>query len=160
MRTVENDKYLLELSRSYPTRRSALSEVINLNAILNLPKGTEHFMSDIHGEHEAYLHIRRNASGAIKNKVDTLFAKSITAKERAELATLIYGKPGYEIGVTSSPLNLILYPDQYITEERAYELWNAFGYDTAYFSYNPSSAEERHVLSENGKLYCLIETSV
>lgn len=90
MRTVENDKYLLELSRSYPTRRSALSEVINLNAILNLPKGTEHFMSDIHGEHEAYLHIRRNASGAIKNKVDTLFAKSITAKERAELATLIY----------------------------------------------------------------------
>lgn len=81
-------------------------------------------------------------------------------KEYPELATLIYGKPGYEIGVTNSPLNLILYPDQYITEERAYELWNAFGYDTAYFSYNPSSAEERHVLSENGKLYCLIETSV
>ena len=81
-------------------------------------------------------------------------------KEYPELATLIYGKPGYEIGVTSSPLNLILYPDQYITEERAYELWNAFGYDTVYFSYNPSSADERHVLSENGKLYCLIETAV
>ncbi len=87
---VENDKYLLELAKSYPSRSSVLSEIINLNAILNLPKGTEHFMSDIHGEHEAYLHIRRNASGVIKKKVDALFAKSITAKERAELATLIY----------------------------------------------------------------------
>ena len=87
---LENDKYLLELAKSYPTRSSVLSEIINLNAILNLPKGTEHFMSDIHGEHEAYLHIRRNASGVIRKKVDALFAKSITAKERAELATLIY----------------------------------------------------------------------
>ena len=88
--TVENNKYLEELSKSYPNRRSALSELIELNAILNLPKGTEHFMSDIHGEHEAYLHIRKNASGVIKNKVDALFSKSITAAERAELATLIY----------------------------------------------------------------------
>ena len=81
-------------------------------------------------------------------------------KEYPELALLIYGRTGYDIGVTSSPLNLILYPDQYITEERAHELWNAFGYDTAHFTYNPSSAEERHVLSENGKLYCLIKTYV
>ena len=87
---VENDKYLLELAKSYPSRSSVLSEIINLNAILNLPKGTEHFMSDIHGEHEAYQHIRRNASGVIRKKVDALFGKSITAKERAELATLIY----------------------------------------------------------------------
>ena len=87
---IENDKYLCELAKSYPNRRAALSEVINLNAILNLPKGTEHFMSDIHGEHEAYLHIRRNASGVIKSKVDALFSKSITATERRELATLIY----------------------------------------------------------------------
>ena len=86
---VENDKYLLELSKSYPTRRSALNEVINLTAILNLPKGTEHFMSDIHGEHEAYLHIRKNASGAIKKKVDRIFPE-LTPDERAELATLIY----------------------------------------------------------------------
>jgi len=86
----DNDKYLHELAKSYPNRSVALSEIINLNAILNLPKGTEHFMSDIHGEHEAYLHIRRNASGAIRKKVDILFSKSITAKERAELATLIY----------------------------------------------------------------------
>ena len=87
---MENDKYLLELSRSYPNRSAVLSEIINLNAILNLPKGTEHFMSDIHGEYEAFLHIRRSASGAIRKKVDALFGKSITAVERAELATLIY----------------------------------------------------------------------
>ena len=87
---MENDKYLLELSKSYPNRSSVLSEIINLNAILNLPKGTEHFMSDIHGEYEAFLHIRRSASGAIRKKVDALFGKSITASERAELATLIY----------------------------------------------------------------------
>lgn len=87
---VENEKYLHELAKSYPSRSSVLSEIINLNAILNLPKGTEHFMSDIHGEYEAYLHIRRSASGAIRRKVDALFSKSITASERAELATLIY----------------------------------------------------------------------
>ena len=87
---VENDKYLLELAKSYPSRSSVLSEIIYLNAVLSLPKGTEHFMSDIHGEHEAYLHIRRNASGAIRAKVDALFGKSITASERAQLATLIY----------------------------------------------------------------------
>ena len=87
---VENEKYLRELAKSYPSRSSVLSEIINLNAILNLPKGTEHFMSDIHGEHEAYMHIRRNASGAIRRKVDALFGKSITKDERAELATLIY----------------------------------------------------------------------
>ncbi len=86
----ENQKYLFELSKSYPNRQKVLSEIINLNAILNLPKGTEHFMSDIHGEHEAYSHIRRNASGVIRRKVDALFSKSITARERAELATLIY----------------------------------------------------------------------
>ncbi len=86
----DNEKYLLELAKSYPSRSSVLSEIINLNAILNLPKGTEHFMSDIHGEYEAFLHIRRNASGVIRKKVDALFSKSITAKERGELATLIY----------------------------------------------------------------------
>lgn len=88
--SVENYKYLNELSKSYPTRSSVLSEIINLGAILDLPKGTEHFMSDIHGEHEAYLHIRRNASGVIRKKVDALFSKTITSAERAELATLIY----------------------------------------------------------------------
>ncbi len=84
------NRFSLELSKSYPNRRSALSEIVNLSAILTLPKGTEHFMSDIHAEHEAYLHIRRNASGAIRRKVDLLFRDVITEGERAALATLIY----------------------------------------------------------------------
>ena len=83
-------KYLNQLARSYPNRRAALSEIINLNAILNLPKGTEHFMSDLHGEHEAFSHIRRNASGVIRKKVDALFSNTLTQSERAELSTLIY----------------------------------------------------------------------
>lgn len=83
-------KYLKELARTYPNRSSALSEIINLNAILNLPKGTEHFMSDLHGEHEAFLHIRANASGVIRRKVDLLFSRTLTLSERAELSTLIY----------------------------------------------------------------------
>ncbi len=87
---ADNQKFLSELSKSYPNRRKVISEIINLNAILNLPKGTEHFMSDLHGEHEAYSHIRRNASGVIRRKIDALFSKSVTAIERAELATLIY----------------------------------------------------------------------
>ncbi|MBQ2863455.1 MAG: fructose-bisphosphatase class III, partial [Clostridia bacterium] len=83
-------KYLRELARSYPDRESVRSEIINLSAILELPKGTEHFLSDLHGEHEAFTHIRRNASGVIKRKVDSLFENSMTARERADLCTLIY----------------------------------------------------------------------
>ncbi len=83
-------KYLLELSRRFPTRAAVEAEIIKLSAILNLPKGTEHFLSDIHGEHEAFLHIRRNASGAIRRKVDLLFGDVLNDGERAELATLIY----------------------------------------------------------------------
>ena len=87
---TENHKYLLEIAKSYPNRQAALCEIISLEAILALPKGTEHFMSDLHGEHEAFTHIRRNASGVIRKKVDALFEKSLTAGERAELSTLIY----------------------------------------------------------------------
>ena len=87
---MSDKKYLLELSRRYPTRGAVESEIIKLSAILNLPKGTEHFLSDIHGEHEAFLHIRRNASGAIRRKVDILFGDSMSDGERAELSTLIY----------------------------------------------------------------------
>ncbi|MBR7117106.1 MAG: fructose-1,6-bisphosphatase [Clostridia bacterium] len=90
MHTRTENRYLLELAKSYPNRTAVSSEIINLSAILELPKGTEHFLSDIHGEHEAFLHIRRNASGVIRKKVDQLFSKTITATERAELATLIY----------------------------------------------------------------------
>ena len=83
-------KYLQELSRTYPDRGAVSSEIINLSAILELPKGTEHFLSDLHGEHEAFSHIRRNASGVIRKKVDALFEKSMTARERADFSTLIY----------------------------------------------------------------------
>ena len=83
-------KYLLELGKSFSTRGAIESEIIKLSAILNLPKGTEHFLSDIHGEHEAFLHIRRNASGSIRRKVDILFGDIMSEGERAELSTLIY----------------------------------------------------------------------
>ncbi len=83
-------KYLAELGRQYPNRDAVYNEIINLNSILNLPKGTEHFMSDIHGEYEAFSHIRRNASGVIRRKVDALYSDTLSDKERAELATLIY----------------------------------------------------------------------
>ncbi len=86
---MEN-KYILELQKQYPDRNRVLNEIINLNAILNLPKGTEHFMSDLHGEYEAYQHIRKNASGVIRRKIEQLFSKTVTLKEREELATLIY----------------------------------------------------------------------
>ncbi len=87
----ENErKYLEQLSKKYPNAKSAASQIISLSAILNLPKGTEHFMSDIHGEHEAFLHIRRNASGVIRNKIEKLFARTVTASERKELSTIVY----------------------------------------------------------------------
>lgn len=90
MITESKNKYIKELSRRYPNQNAVSSEIINLSAILNLPKGTEHFMSDIHGEYEAFLHIRKSASGAIRQKIDLLFDKTVTSKERSELATLIY----------------------------------------------------------------------
>lgn len=83
-------KFLKLLSEEYPTIQSASTEIINLRAILNLPKGTEHFVSDIHGEYEEFLHILKNASGVIKTKIDETFGKSLPAKERNSLATLIY----------------------------------------------------------------------
>ena len=89
-RFMSDRKYLIELGRRFPTRKAVEGEIIKLSAILNLPKGTEHFLSDIHGEHEAFLHIRRNASGAIRRKVDILFGDIMPEGERAELATLIY----------------------------------------------------------------------
>ena len=78
------------LSQTFPTAEAASTEIINLKAILNLPKGTEHFMADIHGEHEAFLHILRNASGNIKRKVRELYQEEISEEEIRELCTLIY----------------------------------------------------------------------
>lgn len=83
-------KYLAELTKQYPTRKAVAAEIIRLNGLLNLPKGTEHFLSDLHGEWEAFSHIRRNASGVIRNKVKQLFDKELSESERAELSSLIY----------------------------------------------------------------------
>ena len=82
--------YLQLLSQSFPTIADASTEIINLEAIMNLPKGTEHFMADLHGESEAFLHILKNASGNIKRKVNELFGNNIRESEKKELCTLIY----------------------------------------------------------------------
>lgn len=83
-------RYLRLLSNLFPTKSKAAAEIINLNAILNLPKGTEYFASDIHGEHEAFSHILRNAAGSIRLKVDDVFGDSLTDAEKQQLSTLIY----------------------------------------------------------------------
>ena len=86
----EDLRYLRLLARDFPTVTSVTTEIINLEAILHLPKPTEHFLADLHGEHEAFRHILRNASGNIKRKVNELFAGSISDEEKKELCTLIY----------------------------------------------------------------------
>lgn len=85
-----NSKYLELLSGKYPTVEDTSTEIINLTSLLQLPKGTEHFMSDLHAEHEAFIHILNNASGEIRQKIDRLYDKLLTANGRAQLATLIY----------------------------------------------------------------------
>ncbi len=83
-------KYLQLLAKSFPTIQAASTEIINLEAILNLPKGTEHFVTDLHGEHEAFQHVLKNASGVIKRKVEDIFGHSLREVEKSELCTLIY----------------------------------------------------------------------
>lgn len=85
-----NRKYVELLAREYPTIQKVAASIINLQANMDLPKGTEHFMSDLHGEHEAFEHILNNASGVIKEKVDLVYANTLSNTERSELATLIY----------------------------------------------------------------------
>ena len=87
----DNDlRYLNLLSQSFPSVAAASTEIINLEAILNLPKGTEHFLADLHGEYQAFRHILKNASGNIKRKVNELFGSEIRESEKKELCTLIY----------------------------------------------------------------------
>lgn len=88
--TPERAKYLSLLAEQYPTFQALCTEIINLNAILNLPKGTEHFMSDIHGEYEAFCHILNNCSGVIREKVRLWLGDQLSQQEAAELCTLIY----------------------------------------------------------------------
>lgn len=83
-------RYLELLSHNFPTIAAASTEIINLEAILNLPKGTEHFLADLHGEYEAFQHVLRNASGAIKRKVNEIFGNTLREMEKKELCTLIY----------------------------------------------------------------------
>lgn len=83
-------QYLNWLSKLFPTIAAACTEIINLEAILHLPKGTEHFLADIHGENEAFQHVLKNASGNIKRKVNELFGNSLRESEKKELCTLIY----------------------------------------------------------------------
>ena len=83
-------RYLHLLSNTYPTVADAASEIINLEAIQNLPKSTEHFLADLHGEHEAFIHVLKNASGNIKRKVSEIFGNTIRETEKKELCTLIY----------------------------------------------------------------------
>lgn len=88
---VQSDlRYLQLLSRSFPTIAEASTEIINLEAILNLPKGTEHFLTDLHGEYEAFQHVLKNASGAVKRKVNEIFSNTLRECEKKELCTLIY----------------------------------------------------------------------
>ncbi|HAD19292.1 MAG TPA: class 3 fructose-bisphosphatase, partial [Lachnospiraceae bacterium] len=83
-------KYLKVLSNQYPSISSAATEIINLKAILSLPKGTEHFISDLHGEYEQFIHIMNNGSGAVRRKIEDEFGVSLSVVEKRQLSMLIY----------------------------------------------------------------------
>ncbi len=85
-----NTRYLEQLSEIYPTIAEASTEIINLQSILNLPKGTEHFISDVHGEYQAFSHVLRNGSGAVRKKIDEVFGHTLGNTEKMAMATLIY----------------------------------------------------------------------
>ena len=89
-RAEQTMKYLSLLSQQFPNQQSVFTEIINLQAILNLPKGTEHFMSDLHGEYEAFMHILNNCSGVIREHVDEIFGDTLSNCEKGDLCTLIY----------------------------------------------------------------------
>ena len=95
MENMEN-RYLDRLSDLYPTIAAASTEIINLQAILNLPKGTEHFLTDVHGEDEAFSHVLRNGSGAVRSKIEDVFGNTMSVKDKKALATLIYPKAKME----------------------------------------------------------------
>lgn len=87
---MQNEKFLKILARQYPTERTVISEIVNLQAILSLPKGTEHFLTDIHGEFQQFSHVLRNGSGSIRTKIEEVFGNTETAATKRALATLIY----------------------------------------------------------------------
>ena len=83
-------KYLQCLAELYPSIAKASTEIINLQSILNLPKATEHFLTDIHGEYEAFSHVLKNGSGAVRRKINEVFGHTLDEREKKSLATLIY----------------------------------------------------------------------
>ena len=83
-------KYIKSLAHQYPNIAAASTEIINLQAILNLPKGTEHFLTDIHGEYEQFNHVLKNGSGAVRRQIDEQFGNTLSNKDKKSLATLIY----------------------------------------------------------------------
>ena len=88
---IERDRRVLELlSQNFGSIQAASTEIINLEAILNLPKGTEHFVADLHGEDEAFRHILKNASGNIKRKVHEIYGNTMRDSELSQLCSLIY----------------------------------------------------------------------
>lgn len=89
MQTI-NEKYLSSLAKEFPTIQAVCKEIINLKAILNLPKGTEHYISDLHGEYKLFKHLMNNCSGVIKEKIMLLFSEEMTTKQINELCYLIY----------------------------------------------------------------------
>lgn len=88
--SIDKIDYFKLLSKQYPSIAEAATEIINLEAILNLPKGTEHFLSDIHGEHEQFIHVLKNGSGVVKRKIEEIFGNTLMDNEKKNLATLVY----------------------------------------------------------------------
>ena len=87
---MQGEKYLKLLSAQYPDAARTALEIIKLSSVLNLPKSTEHFVSDIHGEAASFLHVLKSGSGSIRKKIDDEFSEELTESEKRELATLIY----------------------------------------------------------------------
>ena len=108
---LEDQYYLKSLSKQFPTIADAATEIINLQAILSLPKGTEHFLTDIHGEWEQFNHVLKNGSGSVKRKIDEEFGNTLSVKDKRSLATLVY--------YPKEKLELIIQgePDQEILED-------------------------------------------
>ncbi|MCR4694312.1 MAG: fructose-1,6-bisphosphatase [Pseudobutyrivibrio sp.] len=96
--------YLSRLSQLYPSIAAVSTEIINLSSILNLPKGTEHFITDIHGEYEAFMHVVKNGSGAVRNKVEEVYGRTLSESDIRELSTLIY-YPAEKIALEASAKN-------------------------------------------------------
>ncbi|MGM9612868.1 MAG: fructose-bisphosphatase class III, partial [Butyricicoccus sp.] len=87
---MKDFQYYKLLSEQYPTIESVSGAIVGMTATLHLPKGTEYYFSDLHGEHEAFIHLLRSGSGVIRDKIEALFSHTILESDRAELAALIY----------------------------------------------------------------------